>query len=101
MFGLGSAWSGSSARCLFLGLLMQLKRKKPESGRGRGSDLHRVGDIPLDGARMGANAFCCDLIQAFVALLVSDGGVISPPPPAGLLHCLDVLFAVTSGMSRW
>lgn len=45
---------------------------------------------------------CRGLIQTFVALLVSDGGVTPPPHHhhRRVAALLDVLFAVTSGLSR-
>lgn len=64
----------------------------------------RVGDVSLDGAQMRVNCgLAVVLFQTFVTLLVSDGVFFFfvSPPPAGLLRRSDVLFAVTSGMSRW
>lgn len=75
-------------------------KEKSESGGDRRSELHGVGDIPLDGAQTRANA----ALPWFNSNVCCSFGVRwwgYSPPPAGLLHCSDVLFAVTSGMSRW
>lgn len=84
-----------------LGLKIKRKRSwSPIAGRSSTG----VGAIPLDGAQTRANA----ALPWFNSNVCCSFGVRwwgysppHPPTPVGLLHCSDVLFAVTSGMSRW